>query len=207
MILRCHDKRRCGKYITKPCWEIIPGLLSTVSWKMAGRDRNLPRGHLHDDVPWEVQMDKSGGGQRVGTQWLRKAIHPCNNDKTNLSFHSRNKMSSVIFFEGPTASSTCRTALTRSTISQKAQPEDGLLTSSQEEQVSQSQTTNSLRRMKWNQPFCSTSTGMEGEDFTFEILEWCKQSIIDHFYPFQSCQVILGLMYSIKRMQIQRQIL
>lgn len=43
------------------------------------------------DIPWEVQMNEGGGGQRVGTQWLRKAIHPCNNNKMKLSFHSRNK--------------------------------------------------------------------------------------------------------------------
>ena len=44
-----------------------------------------------EDVPWEVQMHKGGGGQRVGTQWVWKAIHPCNNDKAKLSFHSRNQ--------------------------------------------------------------------------------------------------------------------
>lgn len=41
------------------------------------------------DVPWEVEMGKGGGGQRVGTEWLRKVIHPCNMEKIQLNFHSR----------------------------------------------------------------------------------------------------------------------
>lgn len=41
-----------------------------------------------EDVPWEVEMGKGGGGQRVGTEWLRKAVHPCNMEKTQLVFHS-----------------------------------------------------------------------------------------------------------------------
>lgn len=28
-------------------------------------------------VPWEVKIDERGGDQRVGTQWLGKAVHPC----------------------------------------------------------------------------------------------------------------------------------
>jgi hypothetical protein len=39
-----------------------------------------------EDVPWEVEMGKGGGSQSVGTEWLRKAIHPCNIEKTQAQF-------------------------------------------------------------------------------------------------------------------------
>lgn len=64
---------------------MIPGLLSTASLRGAIKKKKKKTYReviSAKDVPWEVQMDKGGGGQGVGTEWLKKAIHPCNIKKT-----------------------------------------------------------------------------------------------------------------------------
>lgn len=146
-------------------------------------------------------MDRVGGGQRVGTQWLRKAIHPCNNDKTNLSFHSRNKKW-VLWFslkvQQPHQHAELR--LTRSTIPKKAArgwSSDIFLKKNR--LVSHRQPTH---WEEWNgiSFILLHFYWYGGEDFA-EILEWYKQSNWSFLPLSQSCQVILGLMYSIKRMQ------
>ena len=73
------------------------------------------------DVPWEVQMDKSGGGQQVGTEWLRKAIHPCNIDEIQAQFPLQEpKWGLWVSLNGLAAPSTCRTEVNHKPCPQKA---------------------------------------------------------------------------------------
>lgn len=91
------------------------------------------------------------------------------------------KMSSVIFFKGPTAPSTCRTEVNQKHHSQKAARGWSSDIFSRRT-VSQSQTTNSLRRMKWNQ-LHSAPLLLVWRKILLWNLKWCKQSNWS-FYPF-----------------------
>lgn len=84
MTWRCHDKGRCGEINYKALFRNDSRLIKYSFFEGGNKEKKKTYREVISakDVPWEVQMDKGGGGQGVGTEWLKKAIHPCNIKKT-----------------------------------------------------------------------------------------------------------------------------
>ena len=73
-----------------------------------------------EDVPWEVEMGKGGGGQRVGTEELRKAIHPCNMEKIQAQYPFQGTQWGLgVSIHDPAATSNGRTEVTHKYRPQK----------------------------------------------------------------------------------------
>lgn len=134
MTLRCLDK---GKYARKLYLEIILVLLNTGSLKMAVKQENIPRGHLHEGCSLRG-LDGWEWWQSTGWHWVTEkgySLLKQQGDPGQFPLQ-KTKWGLWVSLCGPAASSNCTTEVNRKHHTWKVGLGLSFLTSPQAEQVS-----------------------------------------------------------------------